>query len=60
MYIDICGIRVAISFKLLSNKFMNMLIKDGLSLKVKDLHIHLYFIATKYLQNYALVEYKDN
>jgi len=37
-----------------------MLIKDGLSLKVKDLHIHLYFIATKYLQNYALVEYKDN
>ena len=24
-------------------------IKDGLSLKIKNLHIHLYFIATQYL-----------
>ena len=30
--------------------------KDGLSLKIKILHIQLYFIATQYLWNYALVE----
>ena len=33
-----------------------MMLKDGLSLKIKNLHIHLYFIATKYIRNYALVE----
>ena len=32
-------------------------LKDGLSLR---LHIHLYFIATQYLWNYALVEDIDN
>jgi len=36
------------------------LFKDGLSLKIKILHIHLYFIATPYLYNYALVEDIDN
>jgi len=36
------------------------LLKDGLSLNIKKLHIHLYFIATKYLLNYSLVEYRDN
>ena len=35
-------------------------IKDGLSLKIKKLHIHLYFIATQYLWKYALVEDIDN
>jgi len=25
--------------------------KDGLSIKIKKIHIHLYFIATKYLQD---------
>ena len=34
--------------------------KDGLSLKIKNLDIHLYSIATKYLWNNALVEYIDN
>ena len=33
-----------------------IMLKDGLSLKIKNLHIHLYFIATKYIRNYALVE----
>jgi len=33
---------------------------DGLSLKIKKLHIQLYFIATQYLWNYALVEDIDN
>jgi len=37
-----------------------MYVKDGLSLKIKILHIHLYFIATLYLRNYALVEDRDN
>ena len=35
-------------------------LKDGLSLKIKNLDFHLYFIATKYLWNNALVEYIDN
>ena len=35
-------------------------IKDGLSLKIKNVHIHLYFTATQYLWNYALVEDIDN
>jgi len=37
-------------------------IKGGLSLKIKKLHIYLYFIATKYLSNTcnALVKYIDN
>jgi len=35
-------------------------LKDGLSLKIKNLHIRLYFIATKYLYNNALVEYMGN
>ena len=30
--------------------------KGGLSLKIKNVHIHLYFIATQYLWKYALVE----
>ena len=34
--------------------------KGGLSLKTKNLHIQLYFIATTYLCNNALVEHKDN
>ena len=34
--------------------------KDGLSLKIKKIPIHLYLIATKYLYNNALVEYIDN
>jgi len=33
-----------------------IMLKDGLSLKIKNLHIHLYFIATQYIWNYALVE----
>ena len=32
----------------------------GLSLKIKNLNIHLYSIATKYLWNNALVEHIDN
>ena len=32
-------------------------VKDGLPLEIKNLHIHLYFIATKSLLNNALVEY---
>jgi len=35
-------------------------LKDGPLLKIKDLHIHLYFIATQYLRKYALVEDIDN
>jgi len=35
-------------------------IKDGLSLKIKNLQIHLYFIATQYLSNYDLMEDIDN
>ena len=31
-------------------------IKGGFSLNINNLHIHLYFIATKYIRNYALVE----
>ena len=34
--------------------------KDGLSLKIKKIHIHLYFIATQYLWCYALVKDIDN
>ena len=34
--------------------------KDRLSLKIKINNIHLYFIATQYLWNYALVEDIDN
>jgi len=33
---------------------------DGISLKIKISHIHLYFIATQYLGKYALVEDIDN
>ena len=36
------------------------ILKDELSLKIKNLHIHLYFIATQYLWNYALMEDIDN
>ena len=32
-------------------------VKDGLSLKIKIVDIHLYFIATNYLWNNTLVEY---
>ena len=35
-------------------------LKDGLSLKIKNLDIHLYFIATKYSWNNSLVEDIDN
>ena len=35
---------------------IHILIKGGLSQKIKYLHIHLYFVATQYLWNYALVE----
>ena len=38
----------------------NCFVKGGLPLKTKHLHIHLYFIATKYLWNNALVEDIDN
>jgi len=31
-------------------------VKDGISLKIKILHMQLYFIATQYLWRYALVE----
>ena len=34
--------------------------KGGLLLKNKNKNIHLYFIATKYLWNNAIVEYIDN
>ena len=34
--------------------------KDGLSLKIKIIHIHLYFIATQDLCKYALVEDIDD
>jgi len=37
-----------------------MVFKDGLSLKIKNLNIHLYCITTQYLWNYALVEDIDN
>ena len=36
------------------------IVKGGLSLKTKNWHIHLYFIATKSLLNNALVEYINN
>jgi len=39
---------------------MHKNLKGELLLKTKNLHIHLYFIATKYLQNNALVEYIDS
>jgi len=35
-------------------------LKDGHSLEIKKIHIHLYFIATKYLWTNALVEYRYN
>ena len=35
-------------------------IKGGFSLNINNLHIHLYFIATKYLWNNAHVEYIDS
>ena len=35
-------------------------LEDGLSLKIKILHIHLFSIATRFLWNNALVEYIDN
>ena len=44
---------IIVDFVLLIRKF-----KDGL--KIKNLHIHLYFIATQYLWNYALLEDIDN
>jgi len=37
------------------------LFKDGPSLTIKtEIHIYLYFLATKYLCNNVLVEYIDN
>ena len=39
---------------------IHQLFKGGISLKIKNLHIHLYLIATKYLWNNALVEYIHN
>ena len=36
------------------------LFKDGFLLKIKQKHIHLYFIAAKFLWINAFVEYKDN
>ena len=45
-------------FSITNNQAFSMfLIKDGLPLKTKNVHIHLYFIATKYLWINALVEY---
>jgi len=44
------------------NKFANsgsLSLKGGPSLKIKTLHIRLYFIATKYLWSNDLVEYID-
>ena len=35
-----------------------MYLKGGLSLEIKKIHIHLYFIASEYSINDALVEYK--
>ena len=35
-------------------------IKDGLSLEINKIHIHLYFIAIQYLWKYAFVEDIDN
>ena len=43
-----------------SQQVSSVFIKGGLSLKVKNLHIQLYFIATEYLWNKAFVEYIDN
>ena len=40
--------------------YLCYLCKRGLSFKIKKIHIHLYFIATQYLWNYALVEDIDN
>ena len=40
--------------------FESCLFKDGLSLKILFLHIHLYFIAKQYFCNYAHVEDIDN
>ena len=37
-----------------------LILKDGLSLKIESLHIHLYFITTNYLYNNARVEDIDN
>ena len=37
-----------------------VIIKDGLSLQIKKIHIPLYFIATQYSSKYALVEDIDN
>jgi len=36
------------------------MLKDELSLKINNLHIHMYILATHYLWNYALVEDIDN
>ena len=37
------------------------IIKDGLSLKIKNVHIHLYFIAIQYLLwTYAILKDIDN
>jgi len=41
----------------MTNEF---LFKDGLSVKIKILHIHLYLIATKCLWINAFVEDRDN
>jgi len=38
----------------------DMYLKDRLSLKIKTLHIHLYFTVTQYLCKYTLVEDIDN
>ena len=43
-----------------SYKLSVLLEMDLKSLKIKIWDIHLYFIATKYLWNNALVEYIDN
>jgi len=40
--------------------FVLFFLKYGHSLKIKILHIHLYFIATQFLCNYALIEDIDN
>ena len=37
-----------------------MYLKDGLLRKIKNIHIHLYFIATEYVCNNPLMEYIDN
>ena len=46
--------------KNLKTHTQNYSFKGGLLLKIKKLHIHLYFIATKYLQNNAVVEHIEN